>query len=565
MKNITTSLVLAPVIMLVFFATAHAQTSASLQAELNALLAQLAALQAQLQTTTGSPSAAPAASGSAYGQCPNLTRTLRQGISGSDVTGLQAFLAADSRIYPEGTISGYFGALTQAAVQRFQVRHGIVNSGTPDSTGYGLVGPTTRATIGAVCRSGAAVPTGTCTLDGITVASGATAEFYSAQNAPSGSMCSSIKQTRQCVNGVFSGSTAYQYKSCGQQSSLNCTLDDTLIANGVSATYYSRSNVSVGQACTSYAQIRTCTNGTLSGSNTFKHTSCTAEIPDSCSLSGTTVAHGQARTFYKQDIATSTNSCSAYGQSRTCNDGTLSGSSEYTKASCTAGVCSVNGQNFANGSTTTFYFAQNVPANEQCSSYAQSRTCSNGTFSGNSAYQYTSCAPVAAGSCVVDNVVLTSGQSRTFYSGASAPAGATCGSVAQSRTCTNGTLSGSATYNRATCADTASCALDGVTVAHGASATFYSARTVPYGTTCSSKAQVRTCTNGMLSGSGTTQTQWDSEQKTNDTNSSTVSTYQYATCSVNPPTSAVQNTSQLAAALAALEAILRDALAKLGF
>src|SRR6185295_12563709 len=42
---------------------------------------------------------------------------------------------------------GYFGSLTQAAVQRFQAAQGIVSSGTPSTTGYGRVGPTTMARI----------------------------------------------------------------------------------------------------------------------------------------------------------------------------------------------------------------------------------------------------------------------------------------------------------------------------------------------------------------------------------------------------------------------------------
>lgn len=53
-------------------------------------------------------------------------------------------LAEDAAIYPEGKVTGYYGTLTQAAVERFQVKYQIVSSGTPETTGYGQVGPTTR-------------------------------------------------------------------------------------------------------------------------------------------------------------------------------------------------------------------------------------------------------------------------------------------------------------------------------------------------------------------------------------------------------------------------------------
>ena len=67
------------------------------------------------------------------------------GSTGGDVTRLQTYLAANPELYPSGLITGYFGLLTQAGVQRFQAAQGIVSSGTPATTGYGRVGPMTMA------------------------------------------------------------------------------------------------------------------------------------------------------------------------------------------------------------------------------------------------------------------------------------------------------------------------------------------------------------------------------------------------------------------------------------
>ena len=76
--------------------------------------------------------------------CMSLSGTLSMGASGEDVSRLQQFLAQNSSIYPQGLVTGYYGQETENAVQRWQAAHGIVASGTPMTTGYGVVGPTTR-------------------------------------------------------------------------------------------------------------------------------------------------------------------------------------------------------------------------------------------------------------------------------------------------------------------------------------------------------------------------------------------------------------------------------------
>jgi len=74
-------------------------------------------------------------------QAATLTQNLSLGSSGPEVVDLQAFLSADTSIYPEGLVTGYFGALTRAAVIRYQAANGISQ--------VGIVGPITRASINA--------------------------------------------------------------------------------------------------------------------------------------------------------------------------------------------------------------------------------------------------------------------------------------------------------------------------------------------------------------------------------------------------------------------------------
>ncbi len=67
----------------------------------------------------------------------SLVSSLSLGAQGDQVKVLQALLAADPNIYPEGLITGYFGPLTKQAVERYQKANGIEQ--------VGRVGPETRA------------------------------------------------------------------------------------------------------------------------------------------------------------------------------------------------------------------------------------------------------------------------------------------------------------------------------------------------------------------------------------------------------------------------------------
>lgn len=85
-----------------------------------------------------------------------LTRNLALGARGDDVKALQNFLVNKGHLTADN-VTGYFGMLTQAAVQAFQRTNGIVSAGDPNSTGYGAVGPTTRGKINALLGGSSAV------------------------------------------------------------------------------------------------------------------------------------------------------------------------------------------------------------------------------------------------------------------------------------------------------------------------------------------------------------------------------------------------------------------------
>ncbi|MFN3454653.1 MAG: hypothetical protein ACK41T_06790 [Pseudobdellovibrio sp.] len=75
-----------------------------------------------------------------------------------------------------------------------------------------------------------------------------------------------------------------------------------------------------------------------------------------------------------------------------------------------------------------------------------------------------------------------------------------CDAIKQVRTCADGVLSGSNSYQYLKC-DPTGCELNGKSIAHGESVTVYKTSNLPYGSRCES--ELRTCSYGVLSGSYT--------------------------------------------------------------
>jgi peptidoglycan hydrolase-like protein with peptidoglycan-binding domain len=115
-KRITTTALIVAMVMPAF---ASATTTTTTATNVAAMLTQLQATQAQITALQTQQK----------GTLQTLLRTLKEGISGDDVTMLQALLASDPSIYPEGKITGFYGKLTAQAVKRFQKKHGFEQVG----------------------------------------------------------------------------------------------------------------------------------------------------------------------------------------------------------------------------------------------------------------------------------------------------------------------------------------------------------------------------------------------------------------------------------------------------
>src|SRR3989344_5475658 len=141
---------------------ASALSVCDLQQQIENLLAQIAGLQGQIRSLqTTSPvactmdakqcpdgsyvgrsgpncefAACPGETAPPIGRiCPQILRTLAQGVSGTDVRELQAYLGVSQ--------TGYFGPLTASAVAQFQSSEGLAR--------VGIVGPQTRAAFARRC------------------------------------------------------------------------------------------------------------------------------------------------------------------------------------------------------------------------------------------------------------------------------------------------------------------------------------------------------------------------------------------------------------------------------
>ncbi len=413
--------------------------------------------------------------------------------------------ASENRVCTNGVLSGSYnfaecsaGAAASCLFNGQTVAHGVsVVAYQSSSVAYGQLcasqtrvctnGALTGSYAFASCDSGAP---GSCLFNGQSVAHGQTVTAYQNSTVPYGQNCAS--QSRLCTNGVLSGT--YSYGSCTAGGAASCLFNGQTITHGQEVTAYQSSTVGFGQSCAS--QRRVCTNGSLSGS--YNYDSCNVNSAASCLFNGVTVAHGGSVTAYQASTVGYGKNCTS--QTRVCNNGVLNGT--YTYSTCTPGApasCNFNGQTIAHGENVVAYSSSSVAYGQSCAQ--QTRTCNNGALSGT--YAYHTCFVRDPVACTFNGQTVAHGGSVYAYATSSVPDGQVC--QGQTRYCSNGVLSGS--YSQRTCTvlppapSYASCSLGGQTISHGGTITAYQSSSVGYGQACA--PETRVCNNGSLSGSYT--------------------------------------------------------------
>jgi len=218
----------------------------------------------------------------------------------------------------------------------------------------------------------------------------------------------------------------------------------------------------------------------------------TGMTTQSCNFAGGTVPDGGNVIAYQSESVAAGGTCSS--QTRVCNNGQLSGTYAYTSCQVEEATdCQFNGNSIANGLSITAYQSAAVPFGSTCTS--QTRSCSNGTLSGS--YSFSNCEQAEPLDCSFNGSTLEHGDFVRAYLSDSVAAGSSCSS--QTRTCFNGVLSGTYLYSTCSIAEAASCNFNGVSIADGDTTTAYLSSSVPFGSTCTS--QIRACSDGTLSGS----------------------------------------------------------------
>lgn len=143
---------------------AHALTISEIEQQIASYQEQIKRLQLQLAVLKQqeAPSTPPQTMNSGVSTAPlcQSERTLVQGLRGDDVKVVQEYLKTINLYGSES--NGVYGPATEASVREWQKQQGIASNGSAGTTGWGAVGPKTRAALKAILCTPNAKPITQC-------------------------------------------------------------------------------------------------------------------------------------------------------------------------------------------------------------------------------------------------------------------------------------------------------------------------------------------------------------------------------------------------------------------
>jgi hypothetical protein len=307
---------------------------------------------------------------------------------------------------------------------------------------------------------------------------------YEKASVEYGESCQS--EDRVCRDGSMDGS--FEFLACEVAAPENCSFNGQVVEHENSISAFQNSSVPFGQSCVS--ESRKCDNGALSGS--FAYGRCNVGAPHACLFNGMTITHKGSVRAYQNSSVPSGQTCMS--EVRACDDGKLSGSYAYASCQVAAPIaCLFNGQTIASGSSIAAFQTSSVPFGQQC--MREARTCTNGKLNGS--YAYASCNVGEPQSCLFNGSTVAHGSSIVTYHNSTVPFGQAC--MSETRACNNGQLSGSYVYGRCSVGAPAACLFNGQTISSGQQVTAFKYSNGKQSEGCPSER--RTCSNGALSGS----------------------------------------------------------------
>lgn len=144
LKSLVSLLVAGSMLMPIVGSAQSTTTTATTTAQINSitsLIQQIQALQSQIDALKASQTTLQTQTATEFN---TFLSDLSLGSRGDAVLALQALLAANSSIYPEGLITGFFGKATEKALKKLQKENGIEQAGR--------VGPKTRALLNRLLK-----------------------------------------------------------------------------------------------------------------------------------------------------------------------------------------------------------------------------------------------------------------------------------------------------------------------------------------------------------------------------------------------------------------------------
>ena len=323
---------------------------------------------------------------------------------------------------------------------------------------------------------------------------GDTVMAFRTSSVPTGQMC--VSEIRACRNGILSGT--FEYAFCLPGAPAACLIDGRTIPSGGTIKVFQSATVGFGQKCDDVSQVRACNNGILSGNYTFS--TCTTDKAKDCSYNGSIIANGQSKRYYRQSTVPFLGNCSA--ELRVCTNGSLSGTFTFDNCRAEGPVgCDVNGTAMTHGQTITFFNVNNVDFGKTCP-VGLARTCSNGTVTGDANYKFTTCGITTAKSCKFNGQDVPHDRTVNAWSVSSVRYGDSCDPKKEVRRCNNGDLSGGFTFSGCRPGDpTLTCkTADNITMTHRQSLILYINNFVINPGTCQANARPELifCDNGKF-------------------------------------------------------------------